>query len=99
MSSFAEMYETLRKAIGTHNQDIKSCSIDRDDYQKESFLLGVDLEKNLGDPFSAINTRAGDVLRLNFQGIDPAAGIVGCYVTLIGSAIVELREAGAFLFD
>jgi hypothetical protein len=32
MSSLAEMYETLRKAVGTHNQDIKSISLDRSDY-------------------------------------------------------------------
>ena len=99
MNSQAEMYETLRKAIGTHNQDIKSCSLDRKDYYTDSFVLGVDLEKNLGDPFSAVNTRAGDVSRLNFQGIDPNANITGCFVHLIGSAICELRESGAFLFD
>ena len=99
MNSQAEMYETLRKAIGTHNQDIKSCSLDRKDYYTSSFVLGVDLEKNLGDPFRAVNTRAGDIFRLNFLGIDPNCNINGCYVTLIGSAICELREAGAFLFD
>ena len=99
MNSQAEMYETLRKAIGTHNQDIKSCSLDRKDYYQSSFVLGVDLEKNLGDPFSAVNTRAGDIFRLNFLGVDPNCNINGCYVTLIGSAICELREAGAFLFD
>ena len=59
--------------------------------------LGVDLERNLGDPFSAINTRSGDVLRLNFKGITGDLG--GCYVHLIGSAILEIREAGSFLFD
>ena len=93
------MYETLRKAIGTHNQDIKSCSLDRKDYCTNSYVLGICLEKSLGDPFSSVNSRAGDVYRLNFQGVDPNANISGCYVTLIGSAIVELRESGAFLFD
>ena len=99
MSSLAEMYETLRKAVGTHNQDIKNISLDRHDYTGNSFLLGVDLEKNLGDPFSAQNTRAGDVLRLVFNGINPVTGLVSCYVHLISSSILEIRETGAFLFD
>ena len=99
MSSLAEMYETLRKAVGTHNQDIKNISLDRHDYTGNSFLLGVDLEKNLGDPFSAQNTRAGDVLRLVFNGINPDTGLVSCYVHLISSSILEIRETGAFLFD
>ena len=99
MNSQAEMYETLRKAIGTHNQDIKSCSLDRKDYCTDSFVLGIDVCKNLRDPFSSCNTRSGDVLRINFQGVDPNANITGCYVHLIGSAICELRESGAFLFD
>ena len=99
MSSLAECYETLRKAAGTHNQDIKSISIDRCDYVNDSFILGVDLEKNLGDPFSAENTRAGDVLRLVFNNIDLEVGINMCYVHLIGSSIVEIRETGAYVFD
>ena len=99
MSSLAEMYETLRKAVGTHNQDIKSISLDRNDYTNQSFLLGVDLEKNLGDPFSAQNTRAGDVLRLVFNGINAETGLTSCYVHLISSSILEIRETGAFLFD
>ena len=61
--------------------------------------MGIDLEKNLGDPFSAQNTRAGDVLRLVFNGIDPAAQLTSCYVSLIGSSVVEIRETGAFVFD
>ena len=99
MSSQAEMYETLRKAVGTHNQDIKNISLDRFDYMTNSFIVGIDLEKNLGDPFSAQNTRAGDVLRLVFNGIDPAAQLTSCYVSLIGSSVVEIRETGAFVFD
>jgi len=61
--------------------------------------LGVDFEKNLGDPFSAENTRAGDVLRLVFNNIDLEVGINMCYVHLIGSSIVEIRETGAYVFD
>jgi hypothetical protein len=99
MSSLAEMYETLRKAVGTHNQDIKSISLDRSDYLADSFILGVDLEKNLGDPFSAVNTRAGDVLRLVFNNINTDTGLKSVYVHLISSSILEIRETGAFLFD
>ena len=99
MTSFAEMYETLRKTLGVHSQDLRNCSLDRRDYYGNGFVLGVDLERCLGDPFSSVNTRSGDVLRLNFTGINPATEIQGCYVTLFGSAIVELREQGAFLFD
>ena len=101
MSSLAEMYETLRKAVGTHNQDIKSIGLDRRDYVNDSFILGVDLEKNLGDPFSAVNTRAGDVLRLVFNNINtgPYNTLTSCYVHLISSSILEIRETGAFLFD
>jgi hypothetical protein len=99
MASQAEMYETLRKAVGTHNQDIKNISVDRYDYLTNSFILGIDLEKNLGDPFSAQNTRAGDVLRLVFNGIDPASNLNNCYVTLIGSSIAEIRETGVFVFE
>jgi len=58
----------------------------------------VDLEKNLGDPFSSQNTRAGDVLSLRFNGINNPA-INSVYVTLIGSSVVEIRETGAFVFD
>ena len=99
MTSLAEMYETLRKAVGTHNQDIKNISLDRRDYVNDSFILGVDLEKNLGDPFSSQNTRAGDVLRLVFNGINVHTGLTSCYVHLISSSILEIRETGAFLFD
>jgi hypothetical protein len=99
MSSLAEMYETLRKAVGTHNQDIKSISLDRKDYLSGSFILGIDLEKNLGDPFSAVNTRAGDVLRLVFNSINLATNLTSCYVHIISSSILEIRETGAFLFD
>ena len=99
MTSQAEMYETLRKAVGTHNQDIKNISVDRYDYLTDSFILGIDLEKNLGDPFSSQNTRAGDVLRLVFNGIDPGANLTSCYVTLIGSSVAEIRETGVFVFE
>ena len=99
MTSQAEMYETLRKAVGTHNQDIKNISVDRYDYLTKSFILGIDLEKNLGDPFSSQNTRAGDVLRLVFNGIDPGAYLSSCYVTLIGSSVAEIRETGVFVFE
>jgi hypothetical protein len=99
MSSMPEMYETLRKAVGTHNQDFKNISIDRLQFIDKSFIIGVDLEKNLGDPFSAQNTRAGDVLRLVFNNIEPGANLTSCYVHLIGSSVVEIRETGAFVFD
>ena len=99
MNSMAEMYETLRKAVGTHNQDIKNISLDRSAYNGDKFIIGVDLEKNLGDPFSAENTRAGDVLRLVFTGIDPRLNLRYCYVHLIGSSVLEIRETGAFVFD
>ena len=99
MNSVAEMYETLRKAVGTHNQDVKNISVERFSYTGDKFIIGVDLEKNLGDPFSAENTRAGDVLRLVFTGIDTTANLKHCYVHLIGSSVVEIRETGAFVFD
>ena len=73
--------------------------MDRYDYLTGSFILGIDLEKNLGDPFSSQNTRAGDVLRLVFNGIDPGANLTSCYVTLIGSSVAEIRETGVFVFE
>jgi hypothetical protein len=36
---------------------------------------------------------------LVFNGIHPEAELQGCYVHLISSSILEIRETGAFLFD
>jgi hypothetical protein len=100
----------IKVAASEHQR--RSCALGRfPDHDQGAFDLasgnagnsGFDdaglLPRDLGDPFSAENTRAGDVLRLVFTGIEPRVNLRYCYVHLIGSSVLEIRETGAFVFD
>ena len=88
----------LRKTVGN------SCFLQESRYRFNRYILGIDLEKVSGAGFTGINTKAGEMLTINFRGCenpaDPTASIPGrVFCAMYYDAVLNIKSEGVELLD
>ena len=103
--------ENLKKTLAIWNSEMRTMSISAQDYAYDSFIMGFSTEKVPGAAFTGLNTRAGDLVRLEFNKLPGVATIYNwnnplvhlavdrIWVTLCADVILEIREGGVSVFD
>ena len=104
ISSAAEFYEHLRKALHIHNNLYADLSLDLRQFEKDKFIIGISTEKVIGGTaaYSGLNTRTGDQLVIMLQGMfsaSTAETVDKIYVTYIADQVVTLTEQGVGVYD
>ena len=99
-SNLAETFSLLRQAIGTYDESIRTTSITDAGYRGEQFVIGVPMQIVVGQPFSSVNTRSGDLLTVKVNNLNGDVGQAGrIFVHVVAETIVELRESGVRVLD
>ena len=99
-SNLAETFSLLRQAVGVYDESIRTTSIHEGGYRLNQFVIGVPMQIVVGQPFSSVNTRSGDLLTVkvnNLNGDVRQAGRI--FVHMVAETIVELRESGVQVLD
>ena len=90
----------LRQAVGVYDESIRTTSINEDGYRNTQFVIGCPMQVVVGQPFSSVNTRSGDLLTVKVQNLDQFAYQAGrIFVHMVAETIVELRESGVQVLD
>ncbi len=92
ISSLAEFYMRLQAAVGAHIGD-NAMNISTRQYSSSSFIAALDLQKlsGTGAEYSGLNTKNGELLTASWKGVGNANQ---CYITLVYSAILNIRDGG-----
>ena len=99
-SNLAETFSLLRQAIGTYDESIRTTSITDSGYRSDQFVIGVPLQTVVGQPFSSVNTRSGDLLTFKATNLDQYARSAGrIFISMVAETIIELRESGVTVLD
>ena len=97
MRDTTETFYQLRKAVG-HPINIFSRW-----YHSTKYIIGIDLEKISGAGFTGLNTKAGELLTLNFRncisGTDQTSVPGRVYCVLHYDAVLNIRDSGVELLD
>ena len=99
-SNLAETFSLLRQAVGVYDESLRTTSIHEQGYRLNQFVIGVPMQIVVGQPFSSVNTRSGDLLTVkvnNLNGDVRQAGRI--FVHMVAETIVELRESGVQVLD
>ena len=94
--SHAEAFSQLSKTMGIYSHKSRSFDIDSADYRSWKFICGIDMEKVIEAGFTGMNTRAGDILNVQFTHKDTVAAnyAVGMHIVLHADCIMEIRDSG-----
>ena len=97
INSVAEAYYQLKKAVG------KSFHIFGRWFRCRRYIIGLDCEKISGAGFTGINTKAGDLLTVNFRHCD-ASGIANIvphrvYCALHYDCVMNISDNGIQVLD
>ena len=69
-------------------------------YRSEQFVIGVPMQIVVGQPFSSVNTRSGDLLTVRVTGLNGDIRQAGrIFVHMVSETIIELRESGVQVLD
>ena len=99
-SNLAESFSLLRQAVGVYDESIRTTSINEAGYRNTQFVIGVPMQIVVGQPFSSVNTRSGDLLTVKVNNLDQFAYQAGrIFVHMVAETIVELRESGVQVLD
>ena len=86
--------------MGVYDESIRITSINEDGYRSNQFVIGVPMQIVVGQPFSSVNTRSGDLLTVKVNNLDQMASSAGrVFVHMVSETIVELRESGVQVLD
>ena len=103
ISSMAEFFEHLRKVCGCHDQSVKTLAITKTSYESGSFAIGMSMERVPGaNAHSGYNTRSGDLVRIQLNGMAPLADIDHvdkAFITLWADQVLTISEQGCQVFD
>jgi hypothetical protein len=103
--------ENLKKTLAIWNSELRTMSISAQEYASDSFIMGFSTERVPGAAFTGLNTRAGDLVRLEFNKLPNVATVFNwnnpavhlavdrIWVTLCADVILEIREGGVSVFD
>ena len=97
INSVAEAYYQLKKAVG------KPFHIFGRWFRCRRYIVGLDCEKISGSGFTGINTRAGDLLTVNFRNCE-ASGIANSvphrvYCALHYDCVLNIQDQGVQVLD
>ena len=99
-SNLAETFSLLRQAVGVYDESIRTTSIHEGGYRLNQFVIGVPMQIVVGQPFSSVNTRSGDLLTVKVNGLNGDTRQAGrIFVHMVAETIVELRESGVQVLD
>ena len=86
--------------MGVYDESIRTTSINEEGYRSNQFVVGVPMQVVVGQPFSSVNTRSGDLLTVKANHLDQGPFSAGrIFVHMIAETIVELRESGVQVLD
>jgi hypothetical protein len=104
--SIAEAFTQLRKCMGIHASSFHSFDITPFQYRNHSFILGFDMEKNLGTSFTGLNIKNGSLITLKTKGngTNASANTASCmpdtvYLFMHADCILSIRDSGVEVFD
>jgi len=100
--SASQAYYELKKSLGIQDSAYHSMSVDSlDKYIRDHFIIGCDCEKILSASWTGLNTKSGDlmVIRAKIANGGTAQIPVKIYITLHCDNILEIRDAGAVVYD
>ena len=86
--------------MGVYDESLRTTSINEDGCRSNQFVIGVPMQIVVGQPFSSVNTRSGDLLTVKVNNLDQMAFSAGrIFVHMVAETIVELRESGLQVLD
>jgi hypothetical protein len=99
-SNLAETFSLLRQTIGTYDESIRTISIHDTNYRNDQFVVGVPLQTVVGQAFSSVNTRSGDLCVFTAKNLDGHARQAGrAFFHMVAETIVEIGESGVQVYD
>ena len=103
--SNAEFFYNLKKSIGIHDS-IQSVAISPFAYRFNKFIIGIDCEKVLQAAYTGMNTKNGEMIRLNFTKLGTgnsnpvlASTAERIFTVLHCDTILNIKDTGVELFD
>ena len=108
--SSAEAYYHLRKSLGSHQPgSTYAVNILDSEYRSHKYIVAFDTEKQTNAGFSGLNTRAGDLITIKYQGLHhisnnealPMPDTVPefMHTTLEYDAILTITDAGVTVLE
>ena len=94
-----EHFYRLLETLDLLDQNLRAISINPKDYLHNSFILGTNLSRVPGQSFSSLNTRSGDLVTLKIKNMRGDITGLKCYVAMLSTQIVELRESSVSVYD
>ena len=99
-SNLAETFSLLRQSVGIYDESIRTTSITDAGYRGDQFVIAVPMQIVVGQPFSSVNTRSGDLLTVRVTGLNGGIRQAGrIFVHMVSETIIELRESGVQVLD
>jgi hypothetical protein len=99
IDSASFFFENLRKLMNVYSTSIGGLNIAPIAYLTTRFIMGVSMERVVGQWGSGVSSRQGDLIYAQFTGLPAASTCDRCYVTVINDQIAELSAAGCTVFD
>ena len=99
--SHNEAYYQLKKTLGVQASAVRNFDITPNEYRDNKFILGTDCEKVLDAGFAGLNTRAGDLMSVEFKFATNTATRLAdrIHIVLHSDQILEIRDSGCQVFD
>jgi hypothetical protein len=99
-SNMAETFSLLRQATGIYDESLRTTSITTRGFGLNQFCIAAPLQVVVGQPFSSVNTRSGDLLTVRVNKLDGTSRQAGrVFVHMIAETIIELKESGVVVLD
>ncbi|CAE7801704.1 unnamed protein product, partial [Symbiodinium necroappetens] len=90
---FAEHHHFLQIMAGTYDSTFRNMRLTKNMYEGSSFIAAYPVERVPKMPLSGISTRAGDLARFTFKGLQ-ANKVQQCYVHMVSYQVVTLSGSG-----
>ena len=100
--STKEAFYQLRKCLGVHNSTFHSLDITPAQYQSYKHIIGIDTEKVLSAGFTGLNTKAGDLMTVKFNGIPTGNAAIlpdKLYIVMHADMIMNIRDTGVEVLE
>eukprot|EP00439_Symbiodinium_sp_Y106_P079750 s2364_g18.t1 len=95
---FAEHHHFLQIMAGTYDSTFRNMRLTKNMYEGSSFIAAYPVERVPKMPLSGISTRAGDLARFIFKGLQ-ADKVQQCYVHMVSYQVVTLSGSGVSVLD
>jgi hypothetical protein len=98
MDSIGGMWNAMLQCIGKSNQSWSPVNIKGYEYCSNKHIMGMCLQRVPGGFSTGLSTRAGDLVRVQLNNIDPTY-VDTALLIMSHDVIIELREQGVQVFD